>query len=363
MFQPEAALAARHAWMPRLTDSTKDQRPARARNGAAASAPAGEDLARKLQLTSIALGCSTSKELCLRFAETNPNTAFTAQNAYKWLRGKAMPRISSVYDDWSQVLGGELPASFIAASSFEEFSHRLQEHYALPAAALRRLHAETGSSTTLPSPIPAPRPFWRADQLLTGGFLAVSKAWSQGERGNLIVGRANISIDAQGSFSIDYAETLFGLINVMSGRLLCDGRTAQSAMFCPLSQRQYFLALRAPAPPGNLISGILSGSALHDFAARPMAGRFALVRDHTGSDEPLHRCGYIQADIASLDREIAALGYHSGESREAACASLIAMLTEPAVDGLLEASPEALGAVAIAFDRVAPAAGRASSAG
>ena len=94
----------------------------RERSGAPAGFTERTELSRKLQLTTIALGCPTSKELCARFAAVNPNTAFTAQNAYKWVRGKATPRLSSVYEDWARVLGDDFTGAFVAASTFEEFA-------------------------------------------------------------------------------------------------------------------------------------------------------------------------------------------------------------------------------------------------
>src|SRR5919112_1632919 len=89
---------------------------------------ASPTLALKLRLTLVALGV-TPKDLCGRFSAVNPNTAFTPQNAYKWLSGKSAPRMSQVYNDWAHVLGGDLTGAFIAASLFEEFASTVSARY------------------------------------------------------------------------------------------------------------------------------------------------------------------------------------------------------------------------------------------
>ncbi|MDF2810212.1 MAG: hypothetical protein K0S56_1243 [Microvirga sp.] len=99
-------------------------------------------LANKLRLTSLALGNATLKELCGRFAEVNP-TVLTIENCYKWMRGKTEPRVSSVYSDWALVLGGGLTASFIAASTFDEFAAAVQAFHSIPEAALAKLREQS----------------------------------------------------------------------------------------------------------------------------------------------------------------------------------------------------------------------------
>ena len=111
------------------------------------------NLALKLKLTALALGCPTNKELCARFAAVNPATLFVTQNAYKWLSGKAMPRTSSVYEDWARVLGGALTAPFLASSSFEEFQHAICARFGVPETVLATLRGEAGLR-----PVPAPGP-------------------------------------------------------------------------------------------------------------------------------------------------------------------------------------------------------------
>ena len=314
----------------------------------------------KLQLTSLALGCSTSKELCARFAAVNPETAFTTQNAYKWVRGKATPRLSSVYEDWARILGGGLAASFVAASSFDEFAQMIGRHFPVPDSALTKLrqdHPPTPAPATAPTPPTdtAARPSsWRPNQWLAGHYLAVSLSWSQLKTGHLILGRVDIAPGDGGDFAIEYTESLFGQDITMAGQMLCDGRTAQAALRCSLSLRLYFFSLRAPTPPANIIGGLLSGAALHDFEARALAGRIILIRDHMARHAPSQRPSYLPASPDLLDEQLAHLGYADDPQRRVASRQLIALLQMAPHDGLIEMPPDALGALGLDFDRVAP---------
>lgn len=333
------------------------------RHGSPAFKPAhARSLAGKLRLTSLALGCSTNKELCTRFATVNPATAFVAQNAYKWLTGKAMPRVSSVYEDWAQVLGGGLSAPFIASSSFDEFAAVVCARFAISEQALAALRREadlpsapTGLAEPVSSTDSAPGPSWRADHLLAGSYLAISPAWSRGESGRLILGATQISIDDQGGVQIRYRESLFGRLIAMTGAMVCDGRTAQCALTCSYFRRLFFLALHVPPPPANLFGGILSGAALHDHEARSVASRILFVRDHGGDDDALvARARYIGAEAALVDAELATLGYRSGAGSPSVSERLIAFLMDPSAEGQFEASPEALGSLGLMLDRIAP---------
>ncbi len=282
---------------------------------------ASRHLSLKLRLTSLALGCSTHKELCARFAAINKTTLFVPQNAYKWLSGKAMPRASSVYEDWVRVLDGALTAPFIASSSFQEFQDAVCARFSVPETALALLRAEAG----LPpgrAPAAAPLPPTRANgrqpggNWLEGSYLAISPAWSRTESGRLIVGAVTIHADALQQLQIDYSENLFNRQVLMNGQLLSDGRTAQSALTCSYTHRLFFLVLNVPTPPANLIGGILCGAAVHDPDARAAASRILLLRAPEGrADDLFTRTGYIGAEGVLVENELAALGYRGDAAR------------------------------------------------
>jgi hypothetical protein len=306
-------------------------------------------LASKLQLTAAALGCATGKELCGRFAAVNPATAFTLENAYKWMRGKAQPRMSSVYEDWAAVLGVGLTPQFVAAASFEAFAEALAPHFFLAeetVAALAAAAVEDDGAARAP----ATDSTWSAEHILVGRFLAISPAWSPARRGSLIAGPVDIAARPDGWLATSYREHLFGQTVEMAGRLAVDGRTAQGSLTCSSTGRLFYFALLVPPPPGSLVGGLFCGNALHDPDARPTAGRIAFVRDRALGPEALEaRARYIDADAAILAAELAALGYAGGE---AAAKQLLAFLVAPIGGMTIAADAGEAGSIGMALDRL-----------
>lgn len=279
------------------------------------------------------LGCATAKEFCARFAASNPMTTFVPQNAYKWLRGKAMPRASSVYDDWALVLGGTLAAPFLASSSFDEFQDAVRAHFAVPDAALSALRGEAGLPLGLAlaggDPLSLSRGQPRSHRL-EGAYLAISPAWSQAQTGRLIVGMVSIHSDAMQRLQISYSENLFNRQVVMTGALQSDGYSAQGALVCSYTRRLFFLSLNVPAAPADLIGGILCGAAVHDADARATACRILLLRAPGGrAGDLVARTGYLDADAGLVGRELAVLGYRDEAARLALGACIVAVLSAP----------------------------------
>lgn len=322
-------------------------------DGRLATRAAGASLAAKLRLTSRALGCTTSKELCARFAAVNPATAFTPQNAYKWLGGKAMPRMSSVYDDWARILGPAVSASFVSAASFDEFAATLMPLFDLPDATVAELRPDPPPATPDRRTSPADA-CWQARHLFVGRYLAVSPAWSRAERGKLILGHAEITDDGQDGLECRYSERLFGRVVTMAGRMVSDGRTAQASLVCSATQRLMFLGLHAPAPPANVIGGMLAGAVLHDVEARTTASRMLLLRDHSATQDPLARGRYAEASGEIVDQEIGLLGYRAADDRRPAADRIVAFLTAPTEGGIFDIRPDGIATVAGALDRLAP---------
>lgn len=322
----------------------------------AAAVHAGRHLAPKLRLTSLVLGCSTNKELCARFAQVNPLTLFIPQNAYKWLSGKATPRASSVYEDWAKLLGEPLSAPFVAYSSFEEFQAVLGQRFMLPQTALHGIRIEADLPSVADAPAPArvwPTSPPRGTTWFEGNYLTLSPAWSDAERGRLIVGMVHIATDEERGARLCYTEKLFGRQVAMQGQLVNDGRTAQSAITCSYTQRLFFLALNAPTPPANLIGGILTGGAIHAPDARAAACRILLLRAVAGRTEELAaRLGYIDAEAGALSHEFAALGYRPDAANSGLFAGILGHLGANAAHGICEASPRDLAPLEREIDRL-----------
>lgn len=306
-----------------------------------------DQLAMKLQLTAAALGCTTGKELCGRFAAVNPATAFTVENAYKWMRGKARPRLSSVYDDWAAVLGLGLSPQFLAAASFEALAEALRPHVFLSEETIAGIAAGGARDEAEAAPGGAS---WRSEHILVGRYLAISPAWASTRRGSLITGPVDITARPGGALALSYREHLFGQTVEMSGRLTVDGRTAQCTVNCGSTGRLFYFALIVPAPPGSLVGGLFCGNALHDPDARPTACRIVFVRDRAIGAEALEaRARYIDADATDLADELAALGYSGSQ---AAAESLLAFLVAPGIGLTIAADTVEAGAIGMALDRL-----------
>ena len=323
-------------------------------------AEASRHLALKLRLTSLALGCSTHKELCARFATSNGTTLFVPQNAYKWLSGKAMPRVSSVYEDWARVLGGALTAPFLASSSFEEFQEAVCTRFVVPETALSALRAQAGLPPS-PAPVAVASPLTRGSgrqpgwHWLEGAYLAISPARSRVEAGRLIMGTVTIYADAMQRLQISYSENLFNRKALMSGPLLSDGRTAESALTCASTHRLSLLALNLPTPPANLLGGILSGAAVHDPDARATACRILLLRAHGAQAENwVARTAYLDADGALVESELAALGYRDDAARRALGKGIVEFLGASSSSSLCETGVNDLEPLELLIDRLVP---------
>jgi hypothetical protein len=139
----------------------------------------------------------------------------------------------------------------------------------------------------------------------------------------------------------------------MEGPLICDGRTAQSMAVCRESGRCYLFALCVPAPPANLIGGVFSGSALHDFGARACASRILFIRNHTAcpsSESPLST--YLEPSSDRVGDALQSLGYGPDEDRLVVADQLKTFLMAEERAGLLEATPDGVGALALLLDRL-----------
>ncbi|MET0427060.1 MAG: hypothetical protein ABW026_01050, partial [Microvirga sp.] len=193
---------------------------------------------------------------------------------------------------------------------------------------------------------------WFTNQLLVGRYLALSLAWSQAQSGKLILGQVDISRTASG-LNLTYSESLFGRSVIMDGAVVCDGRTAQSMAVCRETGRFYLFALCVPAPPANLIGGIFSGSALHDFGARPCASRILFVRDHS-SDAVVDRTRstYLEPSRELISGALADLGYGPADDRLGVAEHLKSFLRADERTGLLEATPGSVGALGLLLDQL-----------
>ncbi|KAA2235929.1 hypothetical protein [Salinarimonas soli] len=312
----------------------------------------GSPVALKLKLTMAALGVSP-KDLCNRFVAVNARTAMTQQNVYKWLSGRATPRLFQVYDDWARVLGDDLTGAFIAAASVKEFARVIADRFAVPGTTVERILRDAAETREEVTSAPASPQTWSAAQLFLGRFVALSPAWSPAQSGKLILGHVEITQGAGAAFQLAYSEQLFGHLIEMTGALSCDGRTAQSMVMCRQSGKYFFFALQVPPPPASLICGVFAGSAIHDATARPVACRIVFVRDHSVDAIRSERQNYMDPSPALIAGLMADMGYGTAEGCSEPAEGLRAFLMGEPSGGLLDAPLDALGRLGMRLDYLA----------
>ncbi|HSP23984.1 MAG TPA: hypothetical protein VLQ65_02305 [Saliniramus sp.] len=307
------------------------------------------DVARKLDLTAIALGCLTRKELCAAFFEVNPNTVLTLQNCYNWLGGRSTPRSFSLYEDWAQVLGLDEGPHFIMTSTLAAFTQRLATKMDLPEALLA-YPTDSLSSSAVAEPRGNPAPSWRTNALLKGSYLMLSLAWAPTARGRLLGGALLLGTRDDGALRADYLETILGQRVRFEGRGVEHGRTAQLTLTCTANAETFFMALHLPILPGNLGAGIFAGNTVYDADSAPSACPVLLVRNHALTQEELEtRTDYLDADAEALAGLLEDLGY-GRDCAYAAENALLLLLTTTSDIPLIKVQREALTRAATLVD-------------
>ena len=243
------------------------------------------EIAQKLKLTSIALGCLTRKELCSAFARVNPNTLMTLQNSYNWQSGRSVPRSFSIFEDWAGALGIENGPHFVMSSSLSEFVRVLGEKFSLPAELLKTFGYEgpAAPSSSAPAAPFAAGPssddadnIWTGARLLQGNFFAISPSWSPSQHGQLVGGPLTIDF-VNDALIASYQETVLGQTVPFSGIGTTDGRTCQLSLQCAADGRNFLMAFHLPPLPGNIAGGIFAGSAIYDPNSEPTASSIVPV--------------------------------------------------------------------------------------
>jgi hypothetical protein len=318
------------------------------------------DIAKKLELTSIALGCLTRKELCAAFARVNPNTVMSLQNSYNWQSGRAVPRNFGLFEDWAAAVGLSEGPHFIMSSSLDEFARVIGAKFALPdglLASFGRAPAQTptlapATATAEPMPRAGIEPAeWRNGALLRGRFLVLSLSWSPVQRGRLVCGVIDFDTGGGGNLSAHYIENVLGRRVAYSGSGLEDGKTGQVALRCDANGATYLMALHLPPLPGNLAGGILAGNALYDPNSEPTAGPILLLRNHQLPPAALEDiAGYRDLDDAAIAGCLEQLGYGRDPAFEAEQA-MRGLLAGEAGGSLVSVGRDALGRVAVLLDR------------
>lgn len=304
------------------------------------------DIAQKLKLTSIALGCLTRKELCTAFTRVNPNTLMTLQNSYNWQSGRSIPRSFSIFEDWAAALDLADGPHFVMSSSLSEFVRVLGEKFNLPDELLQSFGYSAAAAPARAAPTPdATDAMWSGGGLLRGSFLAVSPSWSPLQNGRLLCGPMAIETSENG-LTATYQEIFLGQSIDFAGSGVSDGRTCQLVLQCSASGGSYLMAFHLPPLPGNLAGGIFAGGAIYDPNSEPTASTILLLRNHCLSPDDLAGLsGYVSPEPEPIAERLEQLGY----GRDPAHAAEREILRLVLGDG-------ATATITVRRDRISPAA-------
>ncbi|WPZ35014.1 hypothetical protein T8K17_02465 [Thalassobaculum sp. OXR-137] len=264
---------------------------------------------QKLALLMRVLGTVTHKQLYGRLKEINPKTGYRPELAYKWTNGVASPRDPSVYDDLATLLdlndgGHPVSGSVLRACTYEAFRGLMVARYStkvptdeiepsrIAGAARPKAHRrdpERAGSDDPSGPEEQPGPEERIETpsdiasanalpgYMAGAYFVLSGAWSTLQRRYVLCGELIIRARADGTWMASYLERLPGGDLVMTGQIFRIGRSLQVTLVNTAFENVLAMTFLLPHAPGAVLSGIMSGTALHDTDMRPSAGRVVCI--------------------------------------------------------------------------------------
>lgn len=327
--------------------------------------------APKLVLLMRALGVVTHKQLYARLKKINPGTGYRPELAYKWASGIASPRDPSVYDDLATLLdlddgGSPVTGAVLRACSYQAFRRFLVARYG---AAVQKDETELssfGHAPELTAERDGPEPASPEDRIETpsdiasantlpgyiaGAYFVMSNAWSTLQRRYLLCGELILCPRADGTWMASYLERLPGGDLMMTGRLYRIGRNMQVTLVNAEVENVLPMTFLMPHAPGAVLSGIMSGTALHDTDMRPTAGRVlcigmpylkgASVEDTAASGNKIDfgfasGPAYLEGTTAAIANRLEAIGLDLGCALRVA-SDVLPFLTEDGEAGVIQA--------------------------
>jgi hypothetical protein len=262
-----------------------------------------------LRITAALLGCASQKDLCARFHDVNPATAFDLNRSYKWMQGRAQPRSARVYEDWATVLGTASPIAHLQSCTVDEFLDLVCDCHKVTRDALAaRAGLLAGASRQEIEP--------RPDDVFLGGHLAGAYAcycqsWSPYTQGKIVRGSLVIEVAAGGSPKLvaTYGEMvvagrarLRGPVAILDGAVHID-------VLDDAARFRLTMCLFLPGRLASSLAGVISGVALVDVVPQPTASRIVMIRVPAAGAVALEASnGYLDLAKTPLSSDLAALG-------------------------------------------------------
>lgn len=320
------------------------------------------DVGKKLLLTMQVVGSVTQKQFHARLLAVNPNTCFRPERAYKWIKGRASPRDPSIFEDLALLLdlrldGRRVGGTELSACDYPTFRDLVFAQYGnrVPAQELPAPEANGAARpiekkwNSLRQPVANDLPAY-----LAGPYLVLSRSWSMLQRNHLLVGEMLLEQRSDGFWTTEYLERLPGGPLHMIGPLYRAGRNLQILLNNFDSENVISMTLSIPPAPGAVLSGVMSGTAVHDTEMRPTAGRVVCLAMR-----------YLDPDVTAQDAESWRFGFAEGTTYLATSPDAIsARLRESGIDADLAArvAPDLhnmivqdshLGVIDVSGDRIA----------
>lgn len=235
---------------------------------------APESLAEKLRMILRVTGCGSQKELYAKLKNINPRTGYDPERAYKWFQGRATPRNHSVYDDLARLLGLNVGGDVLRTCSYKVFHDLLAERYGAELPYF--VNVGQTEPKSLESNARAVEP--SVPDYLVGRYLSMSRAWSPHRPGCLIWGITNLLRLSGSGLGIEYVECLPRGDLTVAGPMRRVGRNLITTLVGLQEEVVIQLSYAMPPPPGIVLVGTMSGSALHDAEMRLIACRVLSLR-------------------------------------------------------------------------------------
>ena len=277
------------------------------------------DLPEKLRLTLLVLNCTTQKELVAKLIRLNPDTSYSPEKAYKWMKGVSRPRDAQIYADLAELLGLDGGAVFFQTSRSEAFKDRI----------MRAGREGASLATAMPPDLGRSR-----SRAATRVYACFSPAWSVTKSGEIVIGRLALRTDGE-QIHAEYSEVHGGKRYPYAGEFFLQGTSMFGMLRSPKKDLSIYLCLNQPSRAGLFLGGVFSGAALNDPFTRPCACRIGCFLIE-GGDEARFPTGYANGNegVASA---LHAFGLTEGLSAPFARA-VAEMLAAPPSQGLVDIS-------------------------
>lgn len=251
--------------------------------------------AQKLAVTAVLLGCSTRKELCARFRAVNPATEFDLERSFKWMQGKALPRSTTIYDDWARLIGTARGGVWLAGCSVDAFLGEVCGLFQADAAEVRQRAARFLGERA-----------GTGGDGLSGDFVSYSWAWSPFRQGWLIRGTLALRPAPAGRVAAVYTEQLDRQEGVFRGNGMRTGRTLLLALSGDEGEHMA-QSLLLSGKPSDCFCGMMQGFTLAGTTPEVAGSRIVGMRLPQGGRP--QGMGYLRPEAGAVAGDLEGCGF------------------------------------------------------